>query len=97
MSAVAAPVATVGPWAFLTLLILMPVWAYCVVWLVLTKSVRNPGDSDVSVKVRPFPWPRIEIEVRAPARDLAERTSPHTDESSEADVVPLREDVRESG
>lgn len=53
-----------SPWVLVALLALMLVWAYGLVWMVITKSVRRRGAATVAVKVRLFPWPRIEVDVR---------------------------------
>ena len=96
MSTLAASAAVVGPWVLLIMLILFLVWAYFLVRLVLNKSVPTPGDRDVWVRVRPFPWPRIEIEVRTPGYERpAEDRS--TAEVPPVDVVPIRKEAGESG
>jgi hypothetical protein len=92
----ASSVALVGPWALLVLLTLFLVWAYCLVRLVLTKSIQHPADCDISVGVRPFPWPRVEIDVRVLRAEVDEKCR-WSNDHSQADVVPIREDVRETG
>ncbi|NGY59079.1 hypothetical protein G7043_09085 [Lentzea sp. NEAU-D13] len=57
-------VASAGPLAFVALLSVLLIWTYFLVAMVLTKSVRPKGKADVSVRVRLFPWPRIEVDVR---------------------------------
>jgi hypothetical protein len=98
MSAVAtSAMVVVGPWALVVASILLLTVVPSLVRLVLNKSVPMTGDRDISVKVRLFVWLRIEIEVKTPQREAAETLRPRSSDPPPAEVVQLREDVRESG
>ena len=74
MSAVVSSMIAAGPWALLIVSSLILVWTYCLVLLVLNKTIPPAGAHEISIRIRPFPWPRIEVEVRAPRAETDDRS-----------------------
>lgn len=51
-------------WLFALVVLLPFVWAPCVVLVLLSKIFASP-ERDINVRIRLFPWPRIEIDAKA--------------------------------
>jgi hypothetical protein len=53
-----------GALASVLILLVVLVWTFGLVLALLSKILSSP-DRAVSIKVRPLPWPRVEIDVSA--------------------------------
>ncbi|MBM7770911.1 hypothetical protein JOD54_001115 [Actinokineospora baliensis] len=59
-----------GPWVLVAALATAGIWSRWLVGLILRRAVNGSGGTDVTVRARMLPWPRVEVIVRAtPASD----------------------------